>query len=216
MDIDVYLQPLIDKLQELWNVGVQTFDASKMDNFNMRTQLMWTINDLLAYADLSGWPNRGVKACPCCMHLTRSKYLKNGKKFCYMGHRRYLPTKHIWRLNRWTFDGTEELECAPNVPCRDEILQQLDGIAFGDENAGKKRKKRKTGAVGTNDVMWKKKSIFFRLSYWKDNLLQHNLDVMHIEKKCHGQHIWHYSGHQRENEGQPGSSTRLARNWVKT
>jgi len=100
MDIDVYLQPLIDKLQELWNVGVQTFDASKMDNFNMRTQLMWTINDLLAYADLSGWPNRGVKACPCCMHLTRSKYLKNGKKFCYMGHRRYLPTKHIWRLNR--------------------------------------------------------------------------------------------------------------------
>jgi hypothetical protein len=35
MDIDVYLQSLIDKLQELWNVGVRTFDASKMDNFNM-------------------------------------------------------------------------------------------------------------------------------------------------------------------------------------
>jgi hypothetical protein len=28
----------------------------------------------------------------------------------------------------------------------------------------------------------KKKSIFFRLPYWKDNLLRHNLDVMHIEK----------------------------------
>jgi hypothetical protein len=35
MDIDVYLQPLINELLELWNVGVQTFDASKMENFNM-------------------------------------------------------------------------------------------------------------------------------------------------------------------------------------
>jgi hypothetical protein len=32
------------------------------------------------------------------------------------------------------------------------------------------------------EVLWKKKSIFFRLPYWKDNLLRHNLDVMHIEK----------------------------------
>jgi hypothetical protein len=32
----------------------------------------------------------------------------------------------------------------------------LDGIALGDENASKK--KRKTGAVGSDDVVWKKKS----------------------------------------------------------
>jgi hypothetical protein len=29
MDIDVYLQPLIEELQELWNVGVCTYDVSK-------------------------------------------------------------------------------------------------------------------------------------------------------------------------------------------
>jgi hypothetical protein len=89
------------------------------------------------------------------MHSARFKYLKNGKKFCYMRHRRYLPTEHLWRLNRRTFNSTEELECAPNVPCRDEILQQLDKIAFVDENAGrkkrKKRKKWKTGAAGSDD-----------------------------------------------------------------
>jgi hypothetical protein len=34
----------------------------------------------------------------------------------------------------------------------------------------------------TNEKLWKKKSIFFRLPYWKDNLLRHNLDVMHIKK----------------------------------
>jgi hypothetical protein len=33
-----------------------------------------------------------------------------------------------------------------------------------------------------NNKLWKKKSIFFRLPYLKDNLLRHNLDVMHIEK----------------------------------
>jgi hypothetical protein len=27
MDIDVYLQPLIEELQELWNVGVRTYDV---------------------------------------------------------------------------------------------------------------------------------------------------------------------------------------------
>jgi hypothetical protein len=149
----------------------------------MRAQLMWTINDFSAYADLSCWPNRGVKACPCCMHSTRSKYLKNGKKVCSMGHKRYLSTEHLWRLNRRTFDRTEELECAPDVPSGDVILRQLDGIAFGDEDAGKKKwKKRKMGARSSDDVVWNKKSIFFRLSYWKDNLLRHNLDVMHIEK----------------------------------
>lgn len=40
MDIDVYLQPLIDELLELWNVGVRTFDASKIENFNVPAQLM--------------------------------------------------------------------------------------------------------------------------------------------------------------------------------
>ena len=29
---------------------------------------------------------------------------------------------------------------------------------------------------------WTKQSIFWEFPYWKDNLLRHNLDVMHIEK----------------------------------
>ena len=31
-------------------------------------------------------------------------------------------------------------------------------------------------------LVGKKKSIFFELPYWKENLIPHNLDVMHIEK----------------------------------
>ena len=29
---------------------------------------------------------------------------------------------------------------------------------------------------------WRKKNIFFKIPYWKNNLIRHNLDVMHIDK----------------------------------
>jgi hypothetical protein len=109
-----------------------------------------------------------------------------------MGHRRYLPMDHHWRHNKRAFDGSQERECAPDVQSGDDILGQLEGMVFGDESADKtkekkqtKEKKRKRGQsteAAIDDVVWKKKSVFFRLPYWKDNLLRHNLDVMHIEK----------------------------------
>jgi hypothetical protein len=48
--------------------------------------------------------------------------------------------EYLWRLNKRTFDRTEELECAPNVPCENEILRQLDKLSFRDESASKKKK----------------------------------------------------------------------------
>ncbi|GAU21906.1 hypothetical protein TSUD_34030 [Trifolium subterraneum] len=71
--IDVYLQPLIDELQQLWNYGVVTYDASKKHNFRMRAALMWTINDFPAYAMLSGWSTAGRLACPICMKNSKAK-----------------------------------------------------------------------------------------------------------------------------------------------
>jgi hypothetical protein len=58
----------IDELQELWSVGVRTFDVSTKQYFMMQAQLMWTINDFLAYENLSGWPTRGAKACPALLY----------------------------------------------------------------------------------------------------------------------------------------------------
>ena len=54
-DIDIYLQPLIDELKLLWESGVETYDASRNETFQMRAALMWTISDFPAYAMLSGW-----------------------------------------------------------------------------------------------------------------------------------------------------------------
>ena len=52
--IDVYLQPFVEELRELWDVGVKSFDASSNTRFQLRVALMWTINDFPAYADISG------------------------------------------------------------------------------------------------------------------------------------------------------------------
>ncbi|XP_021729936.1 uncharacterized protein LOC110696917 [Chenopodium quinoa] len=74
-DIDVYLQPLIDELMELWN-GVETYDALTNDTFILRAALLWTINDFPAYGNLSGWKTKGYLACPHCNVDTCSHYLK--------------------------------------------------------------------------------------------------------------------------------------------
>jgi hypothetical protein len=59
------------------------------------------------------------------------------KKYCFMGHRRYLPMDHPFRRNKRTFDDKQKLKCAPEVTSGDEILRQLEGMVFGDESAGK-------------------------------------------------------------------------------
>ncbi|GKC29203.1 hypothetical protein Tco_1036497 [Tanacetum coccineum] len=58
-NIDVFLQPLIDELYVLWKDGVDTYDAFRERNFNLKAALMWTINDFPAYGMLSGWSTHG-------------------------------------------------------------------------------------------------------------------------------------------------------------
>ena len=86
-DIDIYLQPLVDDLKQLWE-GVDTLDATSGESFKLRAALFWTINDFPAYEILCGRSTKGRFACPVCGDETCSKWLTNGKKFCYMGHRR--------------------------------------------------------------------------------------------------------------------------------
>src|SRR3954462_10202893 len=45
--IDVYLQPLIDELKSLWDVGLtDTYDVASKTHFNMRAALLWTVSCL--------------------------------------------------------------------------------------------------------------------------------------------------------------------------
>jgi len=177
--IDVYLQPLIEELNELWEFGAETYDVSVGQNFNMHAALIGTINDFPAYGILSGWSTKGKLACPCCHKFTHSIRLPNSSKQAYMGHRRFLPKKHTWRKKKDWF-GEIELRDAPVPLSGDDVLEQvkdLEGIPLS--KAAHVKVKLSHEQRGDN---WNKKSIFFKLAYWKTLLLRHNLDVMHIEK----------------------------------
>ena len=99
-DIDIYLQPLIEELKEMWEIGVETYDKSKKEMFQLRACLLWTFSDFPAYANLSGWSTKGKYACPCCQENTDSLRLTHCHKFCYMGHRHWLSMDHSFRMSK--------------------------------------------------------------------------------------------------------------------
>ncbi|XP_019251295.1 PREDICTED: uncharacterized protein LOC109230226 [Nicotiana attenuata] len=129
-NIDVFLQPLIEELNELWDVGVGTYDASTKEILQMRAALMWTINDFPAYGTLSGWCTYGRFACPSCNINTQSRRLKHGRKFCYMGHRRFLKSGNKYRNDAKSFDGTKETRSAPCPVIGSVVLNQVKDIKF--------------------------------------------------------------------------------------
>ncbi|CAL2256125.1 unnamed protein product [Prunus armeniaca] len=103
---------------------------------------MWTINDFPAYGNLSGCVVKGYKACPICGDDTPSHRLKNGHKFCYIGHRKWLSINHPYRRQCAAFNGKPEYGTPPEPLTGEEVLHM---VKDGDR------------------VYWKKKSIFFDL-----------------------------------------------------
>ncbi|KAA0065965.1 transposase [Cucumis melo var. makuwa] len=57
-DIGTYLAPLIEDLKLLWENGVECYDAYREEVFNLRSVLLWTINDSPAYGTLLDIPGK--------------------------------------------------------------------------------------------------------------------------------------------------------------
>jgi hypothetical protein len=105
-------------------------------------------------------------------------------KLCYIGHRRYLKRTHSWQ-NSLDFNGKRENKVVPGWFTVDEVLQELEKVK--DVRPGKQAditgNKRKRSSDGPK--IYSRKSGLWQLPYWKDLMLPHNLDVMHIEKIRH-------------------------------
>ncbi|WVZ63647.1 hypothetical protein U9M48_013261, partial [Paspalum notatum var. saurae] len=69
-DIDVYLQPLVEELLELWSTGVRMSDEYKQEDFYLHVMMFVTINDWPALSNLSGQSNKGFRACTHCLDET--------------------------------------------------------------------------------------------------------------------------------------------------
>jgi hypothetical protein len=125
--LDVFLRPLIDELNKLWSVGVETYDVYNKQNFQLKAALMWTISDFPAYAMLSGWSTHGKLSCPYCMEHSKAFRLKHGGKTSFFDcHRRFLPMNHPYRYQADKFmNGV--IEELPPFPRRFG-LQMLDEV----------------------------------------------------------------------------------------
>ncbi|KAL1210230.1 hypothetical protein V5N11_021813 [Cardamine amara subsp. amara] len=181
--LDVFLKPLISELQMLWYEGVRVYDVSLKNNFTMRAVLMWTISDFPAYGMLSGWTTHGRLSCPHCQDNSDAFWLQNGRKSSWFDcHRRFLPSNHPYRRNKRLFTKNKVINDGP-PPSYDGtyILEQFsDFYVLETRDCGGNGHDRIDGYGTAHN--WHKKSIFWELPYWKDHILRHNLDVMHIEK----------------------------------
>ncbi|XP_058763128.1 uncharacterized protein LOC131636533 [Vicia villosa] len=145
--IDVYLQPLVAELNQLW-IGVDAYDISTKEMFQMRAALFCTISDFPGLDNLSGWNTHTLLACPSCMFDTKSKRLRFGKKNCFMGHRQYLPPDHKYRCNTKSFDGCEEHSLAPLQMSGSDTLRQIEEYL---------KKAHDEGTSEAGPQQWKKK-----------------------------------------------------------
>ncbi|XP_042415298.1 uncharacterized protein LOC122004486 [Zingiber officinale] len=118
-DIDVYLEVLVEDLQQLWAGVDGVYDAYRREFFTLKGVLLWTINDFPAYGNLSGCTTHGYYACPLCGEDTYARHLENGKKMSFTGHRRFLSQFHPYRRQIKEFNGREELG---------EVARPLSGI----------------------------------------------------------------------------------------
>ncbi|KAL0430419.1 UNVERIFIED_CONTAM: hypothetical protein Sradi_0667900 [Sesamum radiatum] len=159
--IDIYLEPLIKELLQLWHVGVLTHDHATNQALMMRAALMWTINDLPAYGMASGWSTAGIMGCPVCMEDTQAFRLQHGRKACYFDcHRQFLPHDHPYRRNKRSFTkNRQERKIARPRLTGDEIHRRVEQYGTAVEEP-------LTYPSGYGNVhKWTKKSIFWDLPY---------------------------------------------------
>jgi len=73
------------------------FDGYRNETFKLRAMLFCTINDFLAYGNLSGCNVKGHHACSSCEEDTNNVQLKHGRKTIYTQHRRFLKAYHPYQ-----------------------------------------------------------------------------------------------------------------------
>jgi hypothetical protein len=89
----MFLEPLMEDMQKLWEEGVQMMDASLKKEFTLKPINFVTITDYPSLFSLLG-QIKGKTSYIVCIDGTCYTYLSASKKMVYMRHRRFLPKKH--------------------------------------------------------------------------------------------------------------------------
>ncbi|GJR89488.1 putative transposase-associated domain-containing protein [Tanacetum coccineum] len=121
-------KPLVDDLHTLFETGVDMYDASTKDNFNLCAVMLWTINDYPALGTLCGCPYSRFKGCVVCGKDTNCVRLSASSKQSYVGHKRYLPYNHPFKKQKKAFNGQREFLQAPIPMTGEQIYNEVKHI----------------------------------------------------------------------------------------
>ncbi|CAI8610256.1 unnamed protein product [Vicia faba] len=98
----------------------------------------------LGLGSLSGWNTYTGLACPSCNFQTTPLRLKASRKWCFMGHRRFLDRRHRFRLNKIRFNGEQEMRSPPRTLSGHEVFEKVKDVEviFGKKAVKEKSVKR--------------------------------------------------------------------------
>jgi len=183
-DIDVYLRPLNEELLLVWHEeGVRMWDEYKQEDFNLWALFFVTINDYHALSNLSRQSNKGYRACTYCLEDSDYIRLTHCRKVVYMGHHRFFPVRQPVRRKGKHFKGQVDDRTKLMHHSGNDIFEMVKDleVVFG-KGPGSQPVLSENGLV----LMWKKKSIFWELSYWEVLDVWHAIDMMHPTKNLCG------------------------------
>jgi hypothetical protein len=167
IDIDVFLEPLMEDMAKLWKEGAPMWDQYQQEYFMLKAIIFVFIHDAPGGFTVSG-QIKGKSGCPICMDETASVYLPSSKKLVFMRQQRFLERKHKYRKMKRHFNNTVEKDSAPKRYTGKLLFEMVKNIqvVFGKGTVkGQKRNKTST----STDMPFKEQSIFFKyLPYWKD------------------------------------------------
>ncbi|XP_048491552.2 uncharacterized protein LOC125492859 [Beta vulgaris subsp. vulgaris] len=147
-----------------WKEHANADECPKGPKKNIDVYLQPLIEELKLLWHVGVETTGGEKSCPTCNSDTSSEWLRNGGKYCYMCHRRFLPIDHEWRYDGASFDGTHEIRPKPKELTGEEVLEQLVDVecVTSFETPTRKRNRRKD-QKNKCKAIWRKKSIFYEL-----------------------------------------------------
>jgi hypothetical protein len=181
-----------EKAREACNVRV----ALATDGFN--TYGLLAARTLVGPSSLSP----SIPSCLVCKAALRFIWLQKGGKFsAFDKHRQFLPLDHPFRQDIKNFmKGVIVIDPPPQMMTDAEIHAQIDALKWN------KKEGHFTGYG--QEHMWTQKSGLTRLRYF-DDLLPHNIDVMHTEKNV-AEALWATLMNTEESKDNPNARVDLA------
>ena len=166
--LDIFLEPLLEELLDLWNVGIEIYNAFAYGGsqyFNLRAILIWTMHEFPTYYIVSGLVTKGYLGYPICGPRIKSRRsIALAKNVWDCMHRKYLSNGHIWQKKEFAqfFNGQAEHGLPPTwISVAEHVTYGRLREAFQYNRTTPKNEDPAT-RYGVNRV-----ASLWRLFYWK-------------------------------------------------